>query len=152
MRSGRSKSAGGVLISACLAGLCCRFDGSQRLRKSLLESIKGGLMIPICPEQLGGLSTPRGRAEIISGNGFDVLRGRAKVVNSAGLDITLQFLKGAKETLKIARLNKIQIAYLKEKSPSCGTAKIISRKKVKSGPGVTAAFLIKQGIEVIGVD
>lgn len=113
--------------------------------------MKGNLIIPVYPEQLGGLPTPRSRSEINGGDGFDVLQGQARVVNSGGKDVTQFFLKGAKETLKIARLNNIKKAYLKERSPSCGTLKIISKKKVKSGPGVTAGLLMERGIEVIGI-
>jgi uncharacterized protein YbbK (DUF523 family) len=109
------------------------------------------LIVPICPEQLGGLSTPRKPSGIVKGDGFDVLEGRAKVIDSGGYDLTENFLRGAKETLKIAKINRIQKAYLKERSPSCGTTHIVYGKKEKSGPGVTAALLMKEGLEVIGV-
>ena len=148
----RLKSEKQVLVSACLVGIHCRFDGSQRLKKDFLEKLRGSLIVPICPEQLGGLSTPRKPSEIVRGNGFDVLEGRAKVIDSGGYDLTQNFLRGAKETLRIAKMNKIQKAYLKERSPSCGTTQIVYRKKEKSGSGVTAALLMKEGIDVVGVD
>lgn len=142
----------GVLISACLVGIHCRFDGSKRSPKGNLEKLEGAVIIPVCPEQLGGLATPRKPAEITQGTGFDVLQKKAKVVDSSGTDITAQFLQGAKAVLRIARLNGVEKAYLKEKSPSCGTGSIVHRGKVNPGPGVTAALLMKEGLEVIGVD
>jgi uncharacterized protein YbbK (DUF523 family) len=140
-----------VLVSACLVGIDCRFDGSRRLHKGILEKLKGSMIIPVCPEQLGGLPTPRKPSEIVGGNGFDVLQGKAKVLDASGFDITQQFLKGAAGVLKIARLNSIRSAYFKEKSPSCGKVSIVDRGKIRPGPGVTAALLMKEGIEVIGV-
>ncbi len=140
-----------VLISACLAGFDCRFNGSRLLPKWDLEKLKGSVIIPVCPEQMGGLATPRKPAEITQGTGFDVLRRKSKVLDSSGSDITVQFLQGAKAVLRIARLNGVEKAYLKEKSPSCGKGDIVRRGKVKPGPGVTAALLMREGIEVIGI-
>ncbi len=140
-----------VLVSACLAGIHCRFDGSRRLPKGKLKELRESVIIPVCPEQLGGLATPRKPAEITQGTGFDVLRKKAKVLDSSGTDITVQFLRGAKAVLRIARLNGVKKAYLKEKSPSCGKRSIVCRGRVRSGPGVTAALLMREGIEVIGV-
>ena len=110
------------------------------------------MIVPVCPEQLGGLSTPRNPSEIVGGNGLDVLKGRAKVIDSADHDLTQNFLRGAKETLRIAKMDGIKKAYLKERSPSCGTTQIVYRKKEKSGLGVTAALLMKEGIDVVGID
>jgi uncharacterized protein YbbK (DUF523 family) len=140
-----------VLVSACLVGIDCRFDGSRRLQKRILEKLKGSVIIPVCPEQLGGLPTPRRPAEIIGGDGFDVLQGKAKVLDASGCDITRKFLKGAKAVLRISCLNGVRKAYFKEKSPSCGRRRIVLRGKVRSGPGVTAALLMKEGVDVVGV-
>jgi uncharacterized protein YbbK (DUF523 family) len=82
-----------------LLGIHCRFDGSQQLKRDFLQKLKGILIVPICPEQLGGLSTPRNPSEIVGGNGLDVLKGRVKVMDSGGYDLTQNFLRGAKETL-----------------------------------------------------
>lgn len=139
-----------VLVSACLVGVKSRYDGNQKLRKNLLKKLKGYAIIPVCPEQLGGMSTPRNRSTLVGGNGLDVLRGKARVIDREGKDVTQSFIKGAKEALKIARLNGIQSVYLKEGSPSCGTKQCV-RKTKKSGPGVTTALFLKEGIEVIGV-
>jgi uncharacterized protein YbbK (DUF523 family) len=144
-------SAETVLVSACLVGIDCRFDGARRFRKGILEKLKGSVIIPVCPEQMGGLSTPRRPAEITQGTGFDVLQGKAKVLDSSGCDRTAQFLKGARAALRIARLNEVRKAYLKEKSPSCGKGSIVVRRKARPGPGVTAALLMKEGVEVVGV-
>lgn len=138
-----------LLVSGCLAGLRCRFDGSENGLPLLLKC--GTAFCPCCPEQLGGLPTPRKAAEIKGGDGFDVLLGRAKVVNEEGEDVTEAFLRGAAETLYLAKLFRIQRAILKEGSPSCGNRRIKdgSFKGVdRPGPGVTAALLKKNGIRV----
>lgn len=120
------------------------------MRRKILKELRGCAIIPVCPEQLGGMSTPRSRSAIINGSGPDVLKGKARVINQEGRDVTHSFIKGAKEALKIARLNQIRIAYLKEGSPSCGTKQCISGIKI-SGPGITTALFLKEGIEVIGI-
>jgi len=140
-----------VLLSSCLAGLRTRYDGNHKQKRELLRRLKGSAILPVCPEQLGGLPTPRSRAQIVGGDGTDVLRGKARVINEQAQDVTAQFIKGAKETLKIIRLNGAKRAFLKEGSPSCGTLRSV-RGKRDSGPGVTTALLLKEGIEVISVD
>jgi uncharacterized protein YbbK (DUF523 family) len=147
-----TKSDERVLVSACLIGIRSRFDGTQMMRRGFIQRLKESLIVPVCPEQLGGLPTPRRRAEIIGGNGNDVLRCRARVIDEAGEDVTQQFLKGAREVLRVVRINKIKKAYLKENSPSCGTTHFNGKKKRQLGPGVTNALLTREGIEVIGVD
>lgn len=119
-----------VLISACLLGLNTRYDSqivkgdlkTQRLVKSLLKNHE---VIPVCPEQLGGLPTPRPRAIIKN----------KKVINQFGQDVTENFLRGAQEVLKIARLLKVKRAYFKQHSPSCGqdgiTSKILQKHRIK---------------------
>lgn len=133
-----------ILISACLLGLRCRYDGKD---KNFLEGIdklmKNHILIPICPEQMGGLSTPRDPAERV-GN---------KVITRAGKDVTEEYVKGAEESLKLARLYDCKVAILKEKSPSCGSGKIYDgsfSKTLIDGNGVTAELLIENGIKVIG--
>ena len=138
------------LVSACLVGFHCRYDGKNRLNKNLLKYFKEGELIPICPEQLGGLTTPRDRARIVGGDGKDVLEGKAKVITYTGEDVTKQYLRGSQESLKIARSLGIKEAILKADSPSCGCGKILSEnfsKKIK-GDGVTTALLKKNGIKV----
>lgn len=140
------------LISACLAGCECRYDGKASTIQSFVEMVEQGEAIFVCPEQLGGLSTPRPPAEIVGGDGEDVLDGKAKVVTNTGEDVTSQFIKGAREALRAAKLAGVKEAILKEDSPSCGSAKIydgtFSACKV-TGNGVTAALLKRNGIHVL---
>ena len=141
-----------VIVSACLAGVNCRYDGGNSLSESLIRQLKDSRVVPVCPEQLGGLPTPRAAAEISGGDGFNVLSGLAKVVNIEGEDVSTQFIKGAKEALKIARFVGAKRAYLKEKSPSCGVSFIKSKGLEKSGSGVLAALFAKEDIEVFAYE
>ncbi|MEE9543010.1 MAG: DUF523 domain-containing protein [Thermodesulfobacteriota bacterium] len=138
-----------VIISACLVGVNCRYDGQDAYSKEAAE-IEGALLIPICPEQLGGLSTPRLRAEITEGDGTEVLSGKARVLDSEGTDITKRFKLGAEEVLKITRLTGAKKALLKEKSPSCGVTIIKKDGEKIKGMGVLAALLKREGIEIVG--
>lgn len=138
-------------MSACFAGIHCRFDQRHQQVDEILELVKKGEAIPICPEQMGGLSTPRSPAEIVGGDGEDVLDGKAKVINREGKDVTEAFLQGAREALRIAQTVGAQKAILKERSPSCGSCMIYDGSfsgKKKPGIGVTAALLRRHGIEV----
>jgi uncharacterized protein YbbK (DUF523 family) len=141
-----------VIVSACLLGINCRYDGSSAFSAKIVEFLKKKKLnpIPVCPEQLGGLPTPRKRCEIA--DGFAVLRGESKVYTKDGEDLTSFFLRGAEETLKIAEIVNARKAILKLLSPSCGAGKIydgtfLSREK--NGYGVTAALLKLRGIEVL---
>jgi uncharacterized protein YbbK (DUF523 family) len=145
------------LISACLLGIGCRYDGKRKPHKLALRLYKKGLAIPVCPEQLGGLSTPRLASGITDGKGRHVLEGKSRVVNEKGEDVTKQFLKGAKEALKIARLSRVDKFIAKSKSPSCGLGSTyrgnfkegkFSNIQTK-GDGVTVALFKKSGIGVI---
>ncbi len=129
-----------VLVSACLLGLNTRYDGKVLPKEPVIEALKERyLLIPACPEQLGGLSTPRPAAEILEGDGFSVLSGKARVVNRRGQDVTEAFLRGAREVLRVARFLGIRRAVLKARSPSCGLSPKV---------GVTAALLLSEGLEV----
>lgn len=117
--------------------------------KKLLEDGQG---IAACPEQLGGLGTPRETCEIVGGDGGDVLDGRAKVVTRSGRDVTVQFLRGAQGLLEVARKSGCHSAVLKARSPACGTGTIYDGSftgGLKPGNGVAAALLLREGIEVI---
>jgi len=138
-----------LLVSGCLAGLRCRYDGKDSSNRSVQELVEKGQAMVVCPEQLGGLPTPRSRSRIEGGDGFDVLSGKARVVSEEGRDVTLFFLRGAKETLRLARLAKIKRVIFKEKSPSCGVKKIDGGSKWMDGCGVTTALLLKEGFEVV---
>lgn len=142
------------LVSSCLCGINCKYSGGNNLNKKCLELLKEGKVILVCPEQLGGLSTPRLPAEIIgkSENILKDLNISDKIINKDNIDLTKQFLKGAKETLKIAKLYNISKAILKEGSPSCGVNYVyngsFTGEKIK-GRGLTAEILMQNQIEVI---
>jgi uncharacterized protein YbbK (DUF523 family) len=139
------------MISACLAGCHCRYDGKANAVDALQELVEKGEAVFVCPEQLGGLATPRPPAQIVGGTGADVLDGKARVITDGGEDVTEQFVRGAEEALRMAQLVKAKTAILKERSPSCGSTVIydgtFSGSK-RAGEGVTAALLRRHGIEV----
>jgi len=141
-----------ILVSSCLAGLEVRYDGKHNLIDSIQELVQEGKAIMVCPELLGGLSTPREPAEIVGGRGEDVLDGTAAVVTKSGADVTEPFIRGAYETLNKAQGLKATLVVLKENSPSCGSTHIYNGKfenEKVPGEGVTAALLRRNGIEVI---
>jgi uncharacterized protein YbbK (DUF523 family) len=141
-----------ILVSACLLGVDCKYSGTNNLNKKVLETFKNDTLIPICPEQLGGLTTPRTPAEIIAGDGADVISGIAKVMDKDGQNVTGNFIRGAEETLKVAQLLNCKKAVLKAKSPSCGCGHIYDGSfshTIRSGNGVSTQLLIDNGIEVI---
>ena len=134
-----------VLISACLLGVDCRYDGkSNRLGDELLEELKAKfILIPVCAEVYGGLTTPRIPSERV---------GEA-VLSREGADVTEQFRRGAEAVLYIARTLGAELAILKENSPSCGSGTVYDGSftgKLTEGYGVTAELLIKNGVPVIG--
>lgn len=140
-----------ILVSACLLGLNCRFDGRSKTNKPLTTSLKGVNFIPFCPEQLGGLPTPRNRAWITEGDGKTVLAGKSKVIDEVGNDVTAQFMKGATETEKLVTFFNIKKAYLKNKSPSCGVDEIYRSRNLVEGNGVCAAMLLEKKIELVSL-
>jgi uncharacterized protein YbbK (DUF523 family) len=141
-----------VLISSCLLGIGCRYDGSHSRVEEIIKKSQEVQFIPICPEQLGGLPTPRAPSNIVKGDGKGVLAGQAQVVNSLGEDVTGSFMKGARETLKLARITGAKKAILKNKSPSCGLTTPYCETDTGYGIGVTAALLLSAGIEVVEID
>ena len=141
-----------IIVSACLLGFNCRYDGQSRPDEDLLSSALRKLFVPVCPEQLGGLSTPRVPCEIISGDGLDVLEGKSRILSSSGSDVTDCFLRGANEVMRLVALLEISTAIMKEKSPSCGVCHIKRNSSIVQGSGVTSALLAKRGIRVISSD
>ncbi len=127
------------LVSSCLTGLCSRYDGQIKPDNACINRLKSATWIPICPEQLGGLSTPREAADISGGDGYRVLAGQAQVLTKNGIDVTTQFIKGAEQALKIAQSQKITTILLKSESPSCAVTGTI---------GVTAALLMRHGFDL----
>ncbi len=134
-----------ILVSACLMGIDCKYNGGNNKIEILNELLKDETLIPVCPEQLGGLKTPRNPSEII------MIDGNQHVVDKKGNDVTLQFIKGAEETLKIAKIYSIKKAILKSRSPSCGSKKVYDGTfsgNLVEGEGITAAFLRSNNIKV----
>ena len=127
------------LVSACLLGLNTRYDGASKPSAACRDELKGAIWIPVCPEQLGGLPTPRTPADLVGGQGGEVLNGRARVITRNGVDVTEQFIRGARQVLRIALEQQVAGAFLKRGSPSCGGGDVL---------GVTAALLKSKGIPV----
>ena len=133
-----------ILVSACLLGLKCKYDGNDNKSDELLKVISMGYnLIPVCPEQLGGLPTPRKPAEIINRN----------VINKDNEDVTENFINGANEVLKLSKLYDVKLAILKERSPSCGFGEIYDgtfNKVLIKGNGICADLLSNNNIKIIG--
>ena len=132
-----------ILISACLLGCRCRYDGGSKPHPAAAALAERHQLVPICPEQLGGLPTPRPPAERIGD----------RVVTKSGTDVTEQYRRGAEEALLLCELTGCQAAVLKERSPSCGCGEIYDGTfsgTLTVGDGVTAAVLKKAGIPVYG--
>ncbi|MDQ3964558.1 MAG: DUF523 domain-containing protein [Actinomycetota bacterium] len=141
-----------VLVSACLAGCECRFDGSANTQDAIARLVAEERAVTVCPEEDGGLGTPRPAAEIVGGDGHDVLAGRARVVTDRGEDVTEAYLRGAEMALAAARTAGASTAVLKARSPSCGKGVIYDGSfsaTRRAGDGVTVALLQQNGIEVI---
>ena len=133
------------IVSACLCGINCKYNGGNNLNPTVLELVKNGEAIPVCPEQLGGLPTPRVPSEIKDG----------KVINKEGIDVTKNFEDGACEVLKLCKELGINKAILKSKSPSCGYGEVYDGNfngTLVKGNGILTNMLIDNGIEVISSD
>ena len=132
-----------ILISACLLGCRCRYDGASKPQPWIAALAERHTLVPVCPEQLGGLSTPRPPAE----------RCGVRVVTREGGDVTAQYRRGAEEALRLCRLLGCEAALLKERSPSCGSGMVYDGTftgTLTAGDGVTAELLRAQGIPVYG--
>lgn len=138
-----------VIISACLLGLGTRYDGCGCFNTPAINDA-GSFLIPVCPEQLGGLSTPRKAAHIDGGSAEDVLFGKARVIDIEGVDLTDHFLRGAMYVRDIVNITGSQIAFFKEKSPSCGVNAIYREGGLALGSGITTVLLKRMGLNVIG--
>lgn len=134
-----------ILVSACLLGKNCKYNGRNNLNQGVLDFVEGHEVIGVCPEQLGGLSTPRLPAEIVDG----------VVTNKEGVSVDAEFRKGAQAALAAALENKVDLAILQSRSPSCGVKEIydgsFSGKKIK-GQGVFAKLLSAHGIKVLDAE
>ncbi len=146
--SSRSTGTECVLVSACLLGVCCRFDGKAKLSSEVARLAETCCLVPICPEQLGGLPTPRSPAQISSGSGGDVLDGGARVLADDGSDVTGAYIRGAQEALRVGKILGAERAILTDKSPACGVNLVYNNRVLVDGCGVTTALLIREGIAV----
>lgn len=138
-----------ILVSACLLGVNCKYNGGNNYNQKIFDLVKEGKAIPICPEQLGGLTTPRRPVELT------VIKGKKYAIDSEGNDFTENFEKGALEVLKLAKDLNIEKAVLQARSPSCGVGKIYSGKfdgKLINGNGMLAQLLINNGISVFNIE
>lgn len=131
-----------ILVSACLLGVNCKYNGNNNLNDKVIKYIENKEVIPICPEIMGGLSTPRYPSEIVDN----------KVINKQSQDVTKEYTKGAEETLKLVKILGVRKALLKSKSPSCGCGKIYDgtfTNTLINGDGITTKLLKENKIEVI---
>ena len=132
-----------ILVSACLLGVSCRYDGKSKPNENVIALKDRYNLIPVCPEIMGGLPTPRTASEIQG----------CQVVMGDGTNVTKEYRKGAEEVLRLCRLFGCKRAVLKEKSPSCGCGKVYDGTfsgKLIDGNGITAKLLMENGIEVFG--
>ena len=141
-----------VMVSSCLLGVYSRYDGTSRPSLFLIEKLRRQAVIPVCPEQLGGLPTPRPRQHLVGGDGHALLAGKARVVDERGEDVTESFVRAAREAVRIARLFRVEVAYLKARSPACGCGPVDIEGKWSPGDGVTTAALTEAGVRVMAVE
>jgi uncharacterized protein YbbK (DUF523 family) len=140
-----------ILVSACLLGISCRYDATHVHNPKVERWLKDHSIVPVCPEQLGGLATPRSPAEIEGAGGTAVLDGEARVYTRNRREVTCEYVSGAQAALRIARLVGARKALLKARSPSCGCRQIYDGTHsgvLKQGQGVTAALLQRNNVEV----
>ena len=134
-----------ILVSSCLLGSQCRYKGDGCRCEKVLALAENHILIPVCPEQMGGLATPRDPSERVND----------KVMSCKGRDVTEQFRKGAENALFLAQLNHVDFAVFKANSPSCGKGIIYDGTftgEKKEGNGITADLLLENGIPVFTED
>lgn len=138
-----------ILVSSCLLGATCRWDGSSKKNDKLIDLFDRKQFVPVCPEALAGLPTPRPACELCENNGKQL------VLDKDGNDFTKEFSLGAKKALEVAKSSGAKVAYMKSGSPSCGAGTVydgsFTGKKI-AGSGIFAKLLIENGIKVIEID
>lgn len=142
-----------VFVSACLLGRRCKYDGGDNRDRVLEEELaeRGLEAVPFCPEEAGGLGTPRPPAWLTA-PAAEVARGRGRVVTGAGRDVTGDFRRGAEAAVELCRREGLRRAFLKERSPSCGCRQTHVDDQLVNGPGLTAVLLEAAGVECEGVE
>ena len=140
-----------ILVSACLLGLATRYDGKAKRSQAVMDYLQREnlLPIPVCPEQLAGMSTPREKTFFQSGSGREVLAGEGHAVSESGESMNEVFCRGAWMVLQIGLLSHCRRALLKERSPSCGVHQVYLGEAKTPGTGVTTALLIEKGFEIL---
>lgn len=139
-----------VLVSACLLGHACRYDGRDNASSAVAALVAGRAVVPICPEAGAGLGTPRPPVQLCGGDGDAVLDGRANAREvESGADRTEAFLEGARLAVEAAARHGATLAILKDRSPSCGTTQCWRDGQRRPGPGATAAALRRAGVRVV---
>jgi uncharacterized protein YbbK (DUF523 family) len=144
-------TSGPVLVSACLAGRACAYDGSHRAHSEIMRLVAQGRAVLVCPEEDGGLGTPRPASEIEGGSGEDVLDGRSRVVTDAGRDVTAEYVRGARIAVDRATSVGCRAAILKARSPACGCGAVYDgtfSRTLAVGDGVAATALRRAGVEL----
>lgn len=142
-----------ILVSSCLAGIPCRYNGKAKTDPEILEAVERNEAIALCAEELGNLPTPRPPAEIVGGDGQAVLDGLAAVIDINGEDVSNQFIDGAQKVVAVIQREGITEAILQDRSPSCGCGRIYDGThsgKLVEGDGVLAALLKRRGVTVSG--
>ncbi len=143
-----------ILVSSCLLGLQTRYDGTDNYCQAVVDYLESNQLtpIPVCPEQLAGLSTPRAKCWFSHGDGAAVLANNGQLVDEHGRNVTDIFLHGAQECFKIAEMTHCKQAILQQRSPSCGSKNIYLNEILIEGVGVTTALLNQKGIKVFSND
>lgn len=150
MSDGRLATADVVLVSACLLGERCRYDGRDQRSDRVLAALDGKSVVPVCPEAAAGMGIPRPPVQLRGGDGAEVLRGTAAATDrDSGEDRTAAFRQGAACAVEAAHRFGATVAILKERSPSCGSRQVWVDGELSKGRGVAAAALIEAGISVV---
>lgn len=137
-----------IMVSACLVGICSRYDGHCQMNERALGLTKGHTVVPFCPEQMGGLSTPRPKATLCA-SAENIIKKAGHVINENNEDVTGQFISGAMNTIMLASICRPGLIILKENSPSCGFGNTNIMWQRKGGMGIAACLLFSKGFEII---
>lgn len=144
-----------IAISACLAGIPCRYDGKSKPNASCRAALLANGALLVCPECMGGLPTPRPPAELPGGSAQDVLEGKKPIINREGQDVTQAYLAGAQRLLELCQRQGVDEVWLKAKSPACGCGSVYDGSysgRLVDGDGLAASLLKRHGIRVVSIE